>query len=119
MANHSSPSYVDELFNRILDADHQWGPLLFLRPAIAERFGVVRVLVISVLVGGAFGLPGSILLGLGARASHRAPLPVFVFPLVLTAVYFWLCQMSVVPAWNRRALRLSKRNFITSPSERP
>lgn len=118
MADRPSPSHVDELFNRVLDADHQWGPLLFLRPATSEAFGVARVLVLSVLVGGAFGLPGSILLGLSARAAHRAPLPVFVFPLVLTAIYFCLCQLSVVPAWNRRALRLSKRSLSTPPSER-
>ena len=107
MANHTH-SYVDELFTRIVDSDPQWGPLLFLRPRTAAPFGVARVVALSVLVGGAFGLAGSILLALLARASNQAPLPVYAFPLVLTMVYFSICQLSIVPAWNRRALRLSK-----------
>lgn len=119
MAHQSSDSHIDELFTRVLDADHQWGPLLFLRPSRAERFGAARVFALSVLVGGGFGLPGSIFLALCARAAHRAPLPVFVFPLVLTAIYFCLCQLSVVPAWNRRALRLATRRTVASTAERP
>lgn len=106
MANHTN-SHLDELFTRITDCDPQWGPLLFLRPRTGERFGVARVLALSVLVGGAFGLGGSILIALLARLSHREPLPVYVFPLVLTVVYFSICQLSIVPAWNRRALRLA------------
>jgi len=119
MAYQPSNSHVDELFTRVLDADQQWGPLLFLRPSSAERFGVARVFALSVLVGGGFGLPGSIFLALCARAAHRAPLPVFVFPLVLTAIYFCLCQLSVVPAWNRRALRLATRRPVAPTSKRP
>jgi len=118
MANQSPDSHVDELFVRVLDADHQWGPLLFLRPSSDERFGVLRVFALSVLVGGGFGLPGSIFLGLSARAAHREPLPLFVFPLVLTAIYFCLCQLSVVPAWNRRALRLATRRAAASTFKR-
>ena len=108
MPNQSN-SHTDELFTRVVDSDEQWGPLLFLRPALHARFGLARLFTVAVLIGGAFGLPGSILLGLMARAAQRPALPVYVFPLVLTAVYFCVCQLSIVPAWNRRALRLSKR----------
>jgi hypothetical protein len=107
MANETY-SHVDELFTRLVDSDQQWGPLLFLRPARHVPFRTARVLALSVLVGGGFGLPGSIFLLLLSRSVHRAPLPVYAFPLLLTVLYFALCQLSFVPAWNRRALRLAK-----------
>ena len=107
MANHSNP-HSDELFTRVVDSDAQWGPLLFLRPALHEHFAFTRTLALALLVGGAFGLAGSIVLGLLARAAQQPAPPVYVFPLVLTSVYFSVCQLSIVPAWNRRALRLSK-----------
>src|SRR3954466_2391473 len=117
MQKHSD-SHVDELLIRVVDSDQQWGPLLFLRPALNEHFGALRMLVLSLLIGGAFGLPGSILLALTARAAHRPALPLFAFPLVLTVVYFCVCQLSIVPAWNRRAQRLSNRR-VGPFSKRP
>jgi hypothetical protein len=109
---------VDELFTRIVDSDEQWGPLLFIRPPKDTRFGVDRVLVLAVLVGGGFGVPGSVLLALIARAAQRPPLPLFVFPLVLTIVYFSICQLSIVPAWNRRAQALAKPRLTARAGKR-
>ncbi|HKO46940.1 MAG TPA: hypothetical protein VJV79_04415 [Polyangiaceae bacterium] len=97
---------VDELFTRVVDSDEQWGPLLFIRPPKDTLFGIDRVLALAVLVGGGFGVPGSVLLALIARAADRPPLPLFVFPVLLTIVYFSICLMSIVPAWNRRARAL-------------
>jgi len=108
---------VDELFTRIVDSDEQWGPLLFIRPQKGTRFGIDRVLALAVLVGGGFGVPGSVLIALIARVEHRPPLPLFVFPLLLTIVYFSICQLSFVPAWNRRARALSKPR-LTAPAEK-
>src|SRR4051812_15888263 len=107
MANETY-SHADDLFTRLVDSDEQWGPLLFLRPAKQVPFHPARVLALAVLVGGGFGLPGSVFLLLLSRSVHRPPLPVYAFPLLLTVLYFGLCQLSFVPAWNRRALRLAK-----------
>jgi hypothetical protein len=109
MANHSH-AHFDELFTRFVDSDHHWGPLLFLRPNASEPLRVARVLTLAALVGIAFGLLGSILLSLAARLADRPALAVHIFPLTLTALYFCLCQLTFVPAWNRRALRLSNRD---------
>jgi hypothetical protein len=105
-----SHTQLDSFFTHFVDSDQQWGPLLFLRPRPNQAIGVARVLALSVLVGGAFGMVGSIFLAAAARASHHTVLPVYVFPLVLTAVYFCVCQLTFVPAWNRRAARLAKRD---------
>jgi hypothetical protein len=109
---------VDELFTRIVDSEEQWGPFLFIRPPKHIRFGIDRALALAVLVGGGFGVPGSVLLSLMARAAHQPPPPVFVFPVLLTIVYFSICQLSFVPAWNRRALLLSKPRLIPGAQRR-
>ena len=109
MANQShSPPELDALYTQFVDSDQQWGPLLFLRPRVNERLGVPRVLALAVLVGLSFGMLGSIFLAVAARVSGKPPLAVHVFPTVLTFIYFCVCQMTFVPAWNRRAKRLAK-----------
>lgn len=111
MANQSlSPPELDALFTQFVDSDQQWGPLLFLRPRVNERLGLPRVLALALLVGLSFGMLGSIFLAVAARVFGKPPLAVHVFPMVLTFVYFCVCQMTFVPAWNRRAKRLSKFN---------
>jgi hypothetical protein len=99
----------DNLYIQFADADQQWGPLLFLRPKVQERFQLSRVVALALIVGITFGLLGSIFLAAAARASGKPPLGIYVFPLALTATYFCLCQLTFVPAWNRRAARLAKR----------
>jgi hypothetical protein len=64
---------------------------------------------LAVLLGAAFGLCGSILLALAARLADRSAPPVHAFPLALTAIYFVACQLTFVPVWNKRALRLAKQ----------
>jgi hypothetical protein len=109
MANQSQPPF-DDLYTQFVDSDQHWGPLLFLRPRLSERLGIARVFALAALVGLSFGMLGSIFLAVAARASGKSPLGVHVFPLTLTAIYFCACQLTFVPAWNRRAARLAKRD---------
>ncbi len=107
--NDPSRAHLDELFTRFVDSDDHWGPLLFLRPTVSEPLGLARVLALSALLGIAFGLLGNIVLALSARALGRPMFALPVFPLVLSGSYFCLCQLTFVPAWNRRAFRLAKQ----------
>ena len=76
------------LVNDISDRDEQWGPLLFLRPARHAPMGWLRTGVLAILLGGLFGMAGSIVLALMARGLGR-PLPsVYLMPAALTVVYF-------------------------------
>jgi len=98
----------DDLLTAFCDHDRKWGPILFLRPARHERLGLVRTFVMAVLPGACLGLLGSILLLLAARALGKTAPPVFAFPLALTCIYFAVCRLTIVPAWNRRAARISR-----------
>lgn len=99
----------DRLFNDYCDVDAKWGPLLFLRPARHERFGLRRALVMSVLLGSLFGLAGNVVMAMVGHALHRPVASPYVFPAVLTAAYFALTCLTFAPAWNRRAARLARR----------
>ncbi|HEX3774392.1 MAG TPA: hypothetical protein VHV51_08005 [Polyangiaceae bacterium] len=110
--NDHSRTDLDDFFTRFVDTDEHWGPLLFLRPRVNQSLSSARVLALSVLLGVAFGLLGSILLALVARAADRPAIDVRVFPLTLTALYFVLCRATFVPAWNRRAQKLARRDRV-------
>jgi hypothetical protein len=99
---------ADDGLNELSDHDGMWGPLLFLRPARHERFSVLRVLSLSALLGGFYGMLGNVLLALAHRPDGARP-PLLAMPLVLSAAYFLCAELSVVPAWNRRAAQLTRR----------
>ncbi len=99
---------LDIAINDISDKDEQWGPLLFLRPPRHASMGFLRVFGLAVLLGGLFGMMGSIVLAITARTFHRPVPPVYVMPAALTLVYFLVCRFTVAAAWNRRARRLAK-----------
>jgi hypothetical protein len=101
-------SQDDRLFTDYCDAESNWGPLLFFRPAQHERIGVGRTLAMSLLLGSLFGVVGNIILLVAGRLLHRPFTSPYALPSVLTSVYFVIGRLTFVPAWNRRALRLSQ-----------
>jgi len=102
------PVLDDDVLTAFCDHDAKWGPILFLRPRRHERLGVVRTFVMAALPGICLGLLGSILLLLLSQAAGKAAPPVYAFPLALTGIYFLACRLTIVPAWNRRAARISR-----------
>ena len=100
---------ADRFFNDYCDAEANWGPLLFLRPARHERLGLRRTLAMSLLLGSSFGVLGDVLLLVAARLLHKPSMSPLPFPLVLTVAYFIVQRVTIAPAWNRRAARLVHR----------
>jgi hypothetical protein len=108
MHNDSSPP-GDRLFVDYCDIEANWGPLLFLRPARNARLSALRLLMMSTLLGVAFGMMGNvILLILGRLVHHPYATSPYALPIGLTATYFCVAQLTIAPAWNRRAARLAR-----------
>lgn len=103
-----NPTQDDNLFTDYCDAESNWGPLLAFRPARHERIGIGRAFSMSLLLGCLFGVVGNVLLLLAGRLLERPVLSPWVLPAVLTGVYFLVGRLTFVPAWNRRAARLSR-----------
>lgn len=98
----------DDALTTFCDHDDKWGPVLFLRPRRDQELGFGRTLLLAGLPGVCLGLLGSILLLLVCRAVGKDAPPVYAFPLALTGVYFAVCRLTIAPAWNRRAQRMSR-----------
>ncbi len=110
---------ADERLNELNDRDDMWGPLLFLRPARHQMLTVPRVLLISCLLGGFFGMLGNVVLGLLMSAGSGGKPSVLLMPTLLTGMYFACGKLSLVAAWNRRAPLLSRRLDWSQLTGRP
>src|SRR4051812_18822432 len=117
---HSMLPHQPILENRIIalcDADDAWGPLLFLRPSKHRPLTLPRTALMAFVPGLAFGMLGSILLALAARALEVPVRPLYAFPLALSVIYFVACPLLVAPAWNRRVALLARlADFSQVPS---
>jgi hypothetical protein len=100
---------ADERLNEFSDNDEMWGPLLFLRPERRQVISPSRLLALSSLLGGFYGMLGNVALALLARSSPGAKPSVLMMPAILTAMYFIVARLSIVAAWNRRARLLSRQ----------
>ncbi len=100
---------ADERLNQFSDSDEMWGPLLFLRPAQRNIMSPARVLAISGLLGGFYGMLGNVILALLAKMGSGGKPSALMMPLILTAMYFVVAQLSIAGAWNRRARAMSRR----------
>jgi hypothetical protein len=99
---------IDERLNELSDKDAFWGPLLGFRPEKTRCISAARVLMLTSLVGGFYGMLLNLMLAMICRHSRAVP-PVYGAPLVLTFTYFVAFQLSLGPAWNRRARLLVRR----------
>lgn len=110
---------ADDQLNQLNDRDDMWGPLLFLRPARHQPLSLVRVVTLSTLLGGFFGMLGNVMLGLMLSIGATGRPSVFLMPALLTGMYFVCGQLSLVAAWNRRARQLSRRLNWAELTARP
>ena len=99
---------LDERLNDLSDRDAFWGPLLSFRPEKNECIGLGRALLLTSLLGGFYGMLLDVILAMLCRRSQHMP-PVYGAPLVLTFTYFVAFQLSLAPAWNRRARLMVRR----------
>ncbi len=111
---------IDERLNELSDRDAFWGPLLGFRPEKRRSISSARVVAMASTLGGFYGMLLNLALALICRHGvHRAP-PVYAMPLVLTVTYFVAFQLSLGPAWNRRArLLLRREGYLESIGRTP
>ncbi|MEO8905717.1 MAG: hypothetical protein ABI488_24525 [Polyangiaceae bacterium] len=99
---------ADDKLNDLSDCNAFWGPLLSFRPKKEQCIGVGRALLLTAVVGGFYGMLLNVMLALLCRHTRHLP-PVYAAPVVLTFTYFVAFQLSLAPAWNRRARLLMRR----------
>lgn len=98
---------TEDRITDFLDADGNWWPFLFLRPAPDARIGPTTTLSLAALYGGLFGVLANVI-----AATAEAALPfdhAAAWPLMTFALMFGVLTFPLAWAWNRRALRLARR----------
>ena len=100
---------TDERFNELTDRDAFWGPLLGFRPEKKACISAPRALAMASTLGGFYGMLLNLVVALLCRRSGQ-PLPaLYLMPTMLTLTYFAAFQLTLGPAWNRRARLLLRR----------
>ncbi len=101
---------TDERFNELNDKDAFWGPLLVFRPEKKRCISSLRALTMAATLGGFYGMLLNLALALICRHSaHRLP-ALHLMPSILTLTYFVAFQLTLGPAWNRRAKLMVRRD---------
>jgi|SRR6187402_2497450 len=102
---------TDERFNEWSDKDAFWGPLLLFRPEKRRCISSFRALLMAATLGGFYGmLLNLLLLFIFRHTTHRAAPAVLLMPATLTLTYFVAFQLTLGPAWNRRAKLMVRRD---------
>jgi|SRR6478609_7676180 len=109
MAQHAQRD-TDERFNELSDKDAFWGPLLVFRPEKRRCIGSFRVLTMAATLGTFYGMLLNFALALICHHSAQRLPAGYLMPLVLTLTYFVTFQLTLGPAWNRRAKLLVRRD---------
>jgi len=100
---------TDERFNELSDRDAFWGPLLVFRPEKDRCISSFRAFCMAATLGVFYGMLLNLALALICRHSaHRVP-AVHLMPSILTLTYFVAFQLTLGPAWNRRAKLMVRR----------
>ncbi|MES1179484.1 MAG: hypothetical protein ABUL62_34530 [Myxococcales bacterium] len=107
---------TDERFNQLSDRDAFWGPLLAFRPDKKRCISGGRALAMASTLGGFYGMLLNLSVALIFRKNAHHHLPsVLMMPAILTLTYFVAFQLTLGPAWNRRArLMLRREGYLAS-----
>ena len=99
----------DERFNELSDKDAFWGPLLAFRPEKNRCIGKFRALTMASVLGSFYGMLLNFALVFICRHSGQPLPPLYMMPATLTLTYFVAFQLTLGPAWNRRAKLMVRR----------
>lgn len=111
-----SRTSLDHLLIEFCDQDHNWWPLLSLRPERAQPLGALRTWTLATLLGLPLGLLANIIIALLARVISGAPPAGWLLPVMIIGLNGLALQLTLVPAWNRRAQRLTRLQKLRSSS---
>lgn len=105
---HWEHTELDRRYNELSDSDGIWGPLVCFRPKKSQAFSRLRALAVIAAFCSVYGMLLNIAIALGSH-GHHVP-KVYAIPLTLTLILFSVFELTLGPAWNRRAYLLNRRD---------
>ena len=101
---------IDERLNELSDKDAFWGPLLAFRPDKRQCISSFRAMTMAAILGSFYGMLLNLVLALICRHSTQRIPALYMMPSILTSTYFIAFQLTLGPAWNRRAKLITRRD---------
>ncbi len=98
---------IDTRYNELSDSDGLWGPFACFRPEKTQPFTRRRALALITAIGSVYGMLINFAIAIVARAGHLPK--AYVVPATLTLITFAAFELTLGPAWNRRARLLARR----------
>lgn len=109
---------IDERFNELCDKDAFWGPLLMFRPEKKRCISSLRALTMAATLGGFYGMLLNVVLALICRHTAQRLPALYLMPTILTVTYLVAFQLTLGPAWNRRARLIARRDGYLQSTRR-
>ncbi|HYP77314.1 MAG TPA: hypothetical protein VER12_15195 [Polyangiaceae bacterium] len=109
MAQHAQREF-DERLNELSDKDAFWGPLLPFRPDKKRCISSFRALTMAAILGGFYGMLLNLVVVMICRHTGQRVPALHLMPSILTLTYFVAFQLTLGPAWNRRAKLMVRRD---------
>ncbi len=105
---HWERSETDRRYNELSDSDGVWGPFVCFRPDKSRPFTRLRAFALIAAFCSVYGMLLNFAIAIG---SHQQHLPkVYAIPITLTLILFAAFELTLGPAWNRRAFLISRRD---------
>ena len=113
---HWESSEADKRYNELSDSDDLWGPFVGFRPAKNQPFSGVRAFALIAAFTSVYGMLLNFAIAIGAHGRHLPS--AYVMPTTLTLITFAAFQLTLGPAWNRRAFLLARRELYLAQTRR-
>ncbi|MES1175789.1 MAG: hypothetical protein ABUL62_15820 [Myxococcales bacterium] len=105
---HWEHSETDRRYNELSDSDGIWGPLVCFRPKKDQPFTHLRAFALIGAFCSVYGMVLNFAIAMGSRWHHFPK--VYAIPCTLTLIVFAAFELTLGPAWNRRAFLLARRD---------
>jgi hypothetical protein len=105
---HWEHSETDRRYNELSDSDGIWGPFVCFRPKKNQPISHLRALALIGAFCSVYGMLLNFAIALGSHGHHFPK--VYVIPTTLTLITYVAFELTLGPAWNRRAFLLARRD---------
>jgi hypothetical protein len=113
---HWEHSDTDKRYNELSDSDGLWGPFVSFRPEKNQPFTRLRAFSLIAAFCSVYGMLLNFAIVVGSHGHHFPK--VYVIPTTLTLITFAAFELTLGPAWNRRAFFMARRDDYLAQTRR-
>jgi hypothetical protein len=113
---HWEHTEIDRRYNELSDSDGIWGPFVCFRPKKNQPFTHLRAFALIAAFCSVYGMLLNFAIALGSHGHHLPK--AYVIPTTLTLITLAAFELTLGPAWNRRAFLRARRDRYLAQTAR-